>query len=234
MQLRGSKRARRLSALVLAVLLAAATAFTYLAYTAAFTPTDNPPTPTPRACPSLMLPAAPTAEACPTFPASKPAVRGTAPRSWSPTTLTCPTNPTLSCPSTLRRRRSFSSTAPTPNETTTDASQPRPFDGIVASATAAASGAQAAGINLVDKRKLVPQALHGDAPPVLDSLQHRMGSGPSIDASRDQQPSRSLTCARKTGGPGSWTARSNSVSCRCCACPFGRRPNARLVESLCE
>ena len=58
---------------------------------------------------------------------------------------------------------------------------------IVVSATATISAAEAAGINLLDRNKVVPQAVHGEAPPVLDSLQQRTGSGPCIEASRDQR-----------------------------------------------
>ena len=57
---------------------------------------------------------------------------------------------------------------------------------IVESATATITAAQAAGINLLDKNKFVPQAVHGDAPPVLDRVQQRTGRGPCIDASREQ------------------------------------------------
>src|ERR1700761_3301054 len=61
------------------------------------------------------------------------------------------------------------------------------LDAIVRTATATISAAEAAGINLIEKGKFVPQAVFGEAPPVLDKLQQQTGSGPCVDASRDQQ-----------------------------------------------
>jgi len=48
-------------------------------------------------------------------------------------------------------------------------------------------GVEGAGVNLFVKGQFSPQAVRGDAPPVLDELQQRTGSGPCIDASREQR-----------------------------------------------
>lgn len=61
------------------------------------------------------------------------------------------------------------------------------MNAIARTATSTISTADAAGINLVSGKKFIPQAVHGEAPPVLDSLQQRSGSGPCIEASRDQR-----------------------------------------------
>lgn len=60
------------------------------------------------------------------------------------------------------------------------------LEAIAQSATTTVSAAEAAGINLMHGNTFLPQAVHGEAPPVLDSVQQRTGSGPCIDASRDQ------------------------------------------------
>lgn len=57
---------------------------------------------------------------------------------------------------------------------------------IANSATTTVAAAEAAGINLWEKGRFLPQAVCGEAPPILDGLQQRTGSGPCIDASRDQ------------------------------------------------
>ena len=61
-----------------------------------------------------------TAVACRTFRPSSTAGRGTAHRSWSPTTPTFRSSRTPNCSSTRRRRCSSCSTAPTPSGMTTD------------------------------------------------------------------------------------------------------------------
>ena len=61
---------------------------------------------------------------------------------------------------------------------------------LVAVLTAAVElidGAQAAGVNLFERGKFVPQVVLGAAPPILDELQQRTGVGPCIEASRDQR-----------------------------------------------
>jgi GAF domain-containing protein len=45
----------------------------------------------------------------------------------------------------------------------------------------------AAGLNLWERGVFTPQAVVGAEPPALDALQQRTGTGPCIDASRDQQ-----------------------------------------------
>jgi GAF domain-containing protein len=61
------------------------------------------------------------------------------------------------------------------------------LDAIARTATATIPVADAAGINLFEKGKFLPQAVFGEAPPVLDKLQQQTGKGPCVDASRDQQ-----------------------------------------------
>ncbi|BBZ44308.1 GAF and ANTAR domain-containing protein [Mycobacterium parmense] len=58
---------------------------------------------------------------------------------------------------------------------------------IVVKATATIDPVEAAGVILLEKGKVIPQAVHGEAPAVLDRLQQRTGAGPCIDASRDQR-----------------------------------------------
>ena len=60
------------------------------------------------------------------------------------------------------------------------------LEAILARATTVISGAKAAGLNLMVGGRFEPQAVHGVQPPVLDALQKRLGTGPCIDASRDQ------------------------------------------------
>ena len=55
---------------------------------------------------------------------------------------------------------------------------------IARSATSTIDAADAAGINLMNGTKFIPQAVHGEAPPVLDRVQQRTGQGPCIEASR--------------------------------------------------
>ncbi|WP_158021343.1 GAF and ANTAR domain-containing protein [Mycolicibacterium chubuense] len=47
-------------------------------------------------------------------------------------------------------------------------------------------GCEAAGLNLFEKGRFVPQVVRGAAPPRLDALQQETGEGPCVDASRDQ------------------------------------------------
>ncbi|SPM37821.1 GAF domain, partial [Mycobacterium rhizamassiliense] len=61
------------------------------------------------------------------------------------------------------------------------------LEAIARNATIAVPAADAAGINLVERAKFVPQAVFGKAPPILDKIQQQTGSGPCIDSSRDQQ-----------------------------------------------
>lgn len=57
---------------------------------------------------------------------------------------------------------------------------------ILTAATSAISGADEAGLNLLTSGRFEPQATLGAAPPKLDALQQRTGTGPCIDSSRDQ------------------------------------------------
>ena len=58
---------------------------------------------------------------------------------------------------------------------------------IARTATTTIEAAEAAGINLMNGNQFVPQAVHGEAPPLLDQVQQRTGEGPCIDASRNQR-----------------------------------------------
>lgn len=58
---------------------------------------------------------------------------------------------------------------------------------ILVAAVDLIDGANAAGLNLLVKKKFVPQVVFGAAPPVLDELQQRTERGPCIDASREQR-----------------------------------------------
>jgi GAF domain-containing protein len=57
---------------------------------------------------------------------------------------------------------------------------------ILSSVTSAVAGADHAGLNLLTRGRFEPQATLGPAPAPLDALQQRSGTGPCIDASRDQ------------------------------------------------
>ena len=57
---------------------------------------------------------------------------------------------------------------------------------ILTSATVAIDAADHAGVNLLVRGRFEPQATIGVAPPELDALQQRTGTGPCIDSSRDQ------------------------------------------------
>lgn len=62
----------------------------------------------------------------------------------------------------------------------------RTLEAVVATATRTIPGAAAAGLNLYERGRFVPQAIFGAAPHRLDALQQQTGTGPCIDASRDQ------------------------------------------------
>lgn len=57
---------------------------------------------------------------------------------------------------------------------------------ILTSITSAIAGVDHAGLNLLVRGHFEPQATVGSAPEPLDALQQRTGTGPCIDASRDQ------------------------------------------------
>lgn len=59
--------------------------------------------------------------------------------------------------------------------------------GILTAAVELVDGVDAAGLNLLIRGKFLPQVVLGAAPPVLDALQQRTGTGPCIDASREQR-----------------------------------------------
>jgi GAF domain-containing protein len=57
---------------------------------------------------------------------------------------------------------------------------------ILVAAVDLIDGANAAGLNLLVKKKFVPQVVFGAAPPLLDELQQRTERGPCVEASREQ------------------------------------------------
>ncbi len=58
---------------------------------------------------------------------------------------------------------------------------------VLVTALEALPGYDAGGVNLYVQGRFEPQQVLGSAPPVLDALQQRTGTGPCIDASRDQE-----------------------------------------------
>jgi GAF domain-containing protein len=58
---------------------------------------------------------------------------------------------------------------------------------VLTEAVSLTEGTTAAGVNLYVKGRFEPQAVLGEEPPPLDELQQRTGTGPCIDASRDQE-----------------------------------------------
>ena len=60
------------------------------------------------------------------------------------------------------------------------------LEAILGSVTSAVPSADHAGLNLLERGRFEPQATYGAAPPPLDALQQRTGTGPCIDCSRDQ------------------------------------------------
>jgi GAF domain-containing protein len=60
------------------------------------------------------------------------------------------------------------------------------LEAVLGSAIGLVGATTAAGVNLYIRGKFEPQAVFGEAPHRLDALQQRTGSGPCIDASRDQ------------------------------------------------
>ena len=60
------------------------------------------------------------------------------------------------------------------------------LDAIAVTAVETITGAGYAGINLLVRGRFLPQATAGRPPAELDVLQQRTGTGPCIDASRDQ------------------------------------------------
>jgi GAF domain-containing protein len=60
------------------------------------------------------------------------------------------------------------------------------LDAIARAAVETIAAAQYAGVNLLDRGRLAPQAVVGQPPLALDVLQQETGMGPCIDAARDQ------------------------------------------------
>ncbi len=64
------------------------------------------------------------------------------------------------------------------------------LDAMARTAVETIGPAKYAGVNLYDHGAFVPQAVTGEPPQVLDVLQQETGTGPCIDASRDQMTIR--------------------------------------------
>jgi len=60
------------------------------------------------------------------------------------------------------------------------------LDAIAATAVQTVTGAEYAGINLLERGHFRPQAVAGRPPVTLDALQQQTGTGPCIDCSREQ------------------------------------------------
>jgi GAF domain-containing protein len=75
------------------------------------------------------------------------------------------------------------------------------LDAIARTAVETIGPAKYAGVNLYDHGKFVPQAVAGEPPIVLDVLQQETGTGPCIDASRDQVTIRVDDIATETRWP---------------------------------
>jgi GAF domain-containing protein len=67
-----------------------------------------------------------------------------------------------------------------------EADLPKTLTAVLSSATAVIPSARDSGLNLFTRGRFEPQATLGAAPPLLDAVQQRLGSGPCIEASRDQ------------------------------------------------
>lgn len=67
-----------------------------------------------------------------------------------------------------------------------EADLPQTLEAILSAATSVIRCADHAGVNLLVRDRLEPQATVGSAPPRLDELQQRTGVGPCFDASRHQ------------------------------------------------
>jgi GAF domain-containing protein len=74
------------------------------------------------------------------------------------------------------------------------------LDAIVAMAVSTLSSARYAGLILVSRGELVPQATTGQPPHLLDLLQQKLGGGPCIDTGQDQ----SVTCITDTQQDDRW------------------------------
>lgn len=61
------------------------------------------------------------------------------------------------------------------------------LDAVLTSAVTLCRGVVAAGANLYVRGRFEPQAVLGAAPPELDKLQKKLGTGPCIEASRQQE-----------------------------------------------
>jgi GAF domain-containing protein len=82
-----------------------------------------------------------------------------------------------------------------------EASLQATLDRITVTAVETITGAGYAGINLLERGRFLPQAVVGRPPVELDVLQQRTGTGPCIDASREQVTCRVEDMATETRWP---------------------------------
>ncbi len=75
------------------------------------------------------------------------------------------------------------------------------LDAMARTAVETIGPAKYAGVNLYEHGKFVPQAVAGEPPLILDVLQQETGTGPCIDASRDQVTIRVDDIATETRWP---------------------------------
>ncbi|MBE7162930.1 MAG: GAF and ANTAR domain-containing protein [Williamsia herbipolensis] len=82
-----------------------------------------------------------------------------------------------------------------------DASLEDTLAAVVRAAVAVVPGTRDAGLNLMVRGRFSPQAVYGQAPPPLDALQRETGTGPCIDASREQATKLVTDMATETRWP---------------------------------
>jgi GAF domain-containing protein len=92
-----------------------------------------------------------------------------------------------------------------------DANLQGTLDAMARTAVETIGPARYAGVNLYDHGKFEPQAVAGEPPQVLDVLQQETGTGPCIDASRDQVTIRVDDVATETRWP-AYTERALALS----------------------
>jgi GAF domain-containing protein len=68
-----------------------------------------------------------------------------------------------------------------------NADLPATLDAIVTQVTEIAAPVTWAGLIELERGRLVPKATYGEPPRILDQLQQILGTGPCVDAARDQQ-----------------------------------------------
>jgi GAF domain-containing protein len=82
-----------------------------------------------------------------------------------------------------------------------DADLPSTLAAVLGEAVSLTEGTRDAGVNLYVRGRFQPQAVLGQAPPVLDALQQRTDDGPCVVSSRDQQVVRIRDLSAETRWP---------------------------------